>query len=695
MSRPEPILLTGATGYIGGRLLDRLQRRGLDVRCLTRNPTHVKPWLAPTSTAIRGDLTDRASLAGAMDGVHTAVYLVHSMAAGGDFVVQDRAAAQNFAAAARRASVRRIVYLGGLGSSESLSPHLASRQEVGRILRESGVPTLEFQASIIIGSGSLSFEMIRALVERLPIMTTPRWVRSLAQPIAVEDVLDYLEEGIRVPLTESRVYPIGGADRASYGDIMLEYARQRGLRRWILPVPVLTPRLSSAWLGLVTPVYARVGRELIEGVRNDTVVTDATALRDFSVQPRGLASSIERALRREDAEYERTRWSDAISSAGRARPASPGIAGPRLVDSRQIDVRCDAAAAFAAVAAIGGDRGWYFANALWRLRGWIDLLLGGPGMRRGRRHPSVLHVGETVDFWRVEALEADRLLRLAAEMRLPGRAWLQFEVEPHDAGARICQIAIFDARGVFGRLYWFALRPVHTWMFEGMLRGIARAATRRDAVPRGSGTSRRVVASPRAAGAGEPEKKWKRRMRRLAFVLPATTGMLLASGATVPADSVTVTSVPITVPHVDLQRYAGLWYEIAKIPNRFQKACDRGATAQYTLRDDGKIEVINRCIESNGNEKQAKGVAKVEDAGTNSKLKVSFVSFLGIRPFWGDYWILGLGPDYDYAVVGSPDRKYGWILCRDPEMPEETRLRVFALLREQGYDPADFEPTRP
>jgi len=471
------ILLTGATGYVGGRLLEALESRGLELRCMARQPDFLLPRVATSTEVVAGDVFDRASLAAALAGVHTAYYLVHSMGAKGDFERGDRTAAANFAAAARHAGVRRIVYLGGLGDGTDLSKHLESRQEVGRILRESGVPTVEFRASIIIGSGSLSFEMIRALVEKLPVMITPRWVGAKAQPIAVEDVVAYLVGALDLAHDESVVFEIGGSDCVSYGHIMKEYARQRRLRRLMIPVPVLTPALSSLWLGLVTPVYARIGRKLVDSLRNPTVVNDDSALRAFPLRPMGVTEAISRALKNEDREFALTRWSDAVSSPGVASTAGGGSrSGSRIVDSRAARVDVTAIHAFRPIQRLGGRVGWYYANWLWWLRGLVDLILGGVGSRRGRRHPEWLRPGDTVDFWRVEAVEPSRLLRLRAEMKLPGRAWLQFEVENEGAGAKITQTAVFDPVGLAGLLYWYALYPIHTVIFAGMLRAIAREA---------------------------------------------------------------------------------------------------------------------------------------------------------------------------------------------------------------------------
>ena len=473
------ILLTGATGYIGGRLLRLLEEHEYAVRCLARRPEAVRPTNAATEI-VAGDVLERATLDHALRGVEVAYYLVHSMGSSGSFVEADRQAARNFGEAAKACGVGRIIYVGALGSDEEkLSPHLQSRQEVGEILRESGVPVVELRASIVLGAGSLSFEMIRSLVERLPFMITPKWLKVMAQPIAVDDMLEYLLAALDLPITQSVVYEIGGADQASYADIMREYARQRGLRIRMLAVPALSPYLSSLWLGLVTPLYARIGRKLIESIIHPTVVRDDAARTAFSIQPMRMEEAIRKALVQEDQEFVETRWSDALSSSGES-PSWGGVSfGSRLVDSRTVSVAAPAAAAFATIQAIGGSSGWHGWNWLWHLRGFLDMLVGGVGMRRGRPHPTRLRVGDTVDFWRVEALEPGRRLRLAAEMRLPGRAWLEFEVAEVGPATTIQQTAIFDPVGLFGRVYWYALFPVHQLVFTGMLRGIARETVRR------------------------------------------------------------------------------------------------------------------------------------------------------------------------------------------------------------------------
>ncbi len=461
---------------MGGRLVPALETRGYRVRCLARRPEFLLNRFTPATGIVGGDVLDPDSLRAALDGVHTAYYLVHSMGASGDFEEQDRAGAGNFARAAREQGVRRVIYLGGLGGRE-LSPHLQSRQEVGGILAAEGPQVVEFRASIVIGSGSLSFEMIRALVNKLPVMVTPGWVRTPTQPIAIDDVIAYLVGGLEFEGEESAVFEIGGPDRVSYGGLMHEYARQIGVRRLMVPVPFLTTRLSSLWLGLVTPLYARVGKKLIGSLRNETVVHGSTALRTFPVRPLTVREAIARALQAEDREMAATRWSDAVSSGGRASAWGSRRFGSRLVDRQQVEVPAGPERAFAPIQRIGGRQGWYFATWLWYLRGFLDLLVGGVGMRRGRRHPVDLRPGDPLDFWRVEAWEENRLLRLCAEMKVPGRAWLQFEVDPADGGSRITQTAVFDPLGLGGLVYWYGLYPVHWLIFRRMLRAVAARAS--------------------------------------------------------------------------------------------------------------------------------------------------------------------------------------------------------------------------
>ncbi len=478
-SRRPTILVTGASGYVGGRLVERLSPETYHIRCLARRPEYLADRVPAGVHLVQGDVLDKRSLDRALENVNTAYYLVHAMGSTGDFEDEERRGATNFAQSAGERGVRRIIYLGGLGDPErELSRHLKSRHEVGAILRSSGVQVIELRASIVIGSGSLSFELVRALTERLPVMITPRWVTVPAQPIGIEDLLAYLLQSATIEVTGSRIFEIGGRDVVSYGGLIHEYARQRGLRRPLIRVPVLSPGLSSRWLGLVTPVYARVGRKLIDGLRHPTVVRDDAASRTFDISPAGVMDAIAAALANEDREFAVTRWSDALSAAGSPRDWGGVRFGNRLVDSRSIEIPADRSTVFAALCRIGGNTGWYHTDFLWRIRGWLDLLVGGVGMRRGRRDPERLRVGDVLDFWRVKDLSDNRLLRLEAEMKTPGRAWLEFELE--DAGSRtvLRQTAIFDPLGLSGLVYWYSLYPLHKIVFSGTLQGIADAATR-------------------------------------------------------------------------------------------------------------------------------------------------------------------------------------------------------------------------
>ena len=478
MSPPDRglVLLTGATGYVGGRLVEPLLRAGWRVRCLARRPAELIARVPAGVEVVAGDVLDEASLPPALGGATAAFYLVHSMGARTGFEERDRSGAEAFARAARAAGVQRVVYLGGLGGDDAeTSPHLRSRHEVGRILREQGPPTLELRASVVIGSGSLSFELVRALTERLPVMLVPRWVSVPTQPIAIGDLVECLVRALELPLPSSRIIEIGGEDVVSYEDLMREHARQRGLRRFIIRVPVLTPRLSSAWLALVTPLYARVGRKLVESLATETVVRDPSGMRELGVRPRGVRAAIESALRNEDREVAQTRWSDALSAAGEARDWGGQRFGSRLVDSRVQHVDAAPAEAFAPIRRLGGRAGWP-AHGLWWLRGVADQLVGGVGLRRGRRHPDELAVGDTLDFWRVESFEPGSRLRLRAEMRVPGRAWLEFEVTPDGTGSLLRQTAIFDPRGLAGLAYWYLAWPLHAVVFARMLRVLSQAS---------------------------------------------------------------------------------------------------------------------------------------------------------------------------------------------------------------------------
>lgn len=480
------ILVTGATGYIGGRLVPELLAAGHDVRCLARTPAKLDDatWRDRVEV-VAGDLTDEESVRAAFADVDAGYFLVHSMGGSDDFAAQDRQAAATFRDAAADAGARLLVYLGGLGADDetSLSPHLASRHEVGRVLAGGPVPVTELRAAVIIGSGSASFEMLRSLVEVLPAMVTPRWVGNRCQPISIRDVLAYL-----VAVLDDggggthRVLEIGGPDVLTYADMMRTYAEVAGLRRRLLvPVPVLTPSLSSLWIGLVTPLPTGLARPLVESLVNEVVVTDRPIAAVIDHQPVDFAQALHLALRRVSGLAVTTRWSDA-GLPGRTPadplPTDPDWSGGRLlVDEQRVATTATREDVFAVVEGIGGRRGWYVTPILWSARGLVDKLVGGVGMRRGRRHPDRMRVGDAVDFWRVEAVERPSLVRLRAEMRLPGQAWLEWRIEREDDGrTRIRQRALFHPRGVVGRAYWYALVPFHVLIFKRMCQRIAQAA---------------------------------------------------------------------------------------------------------------------------------------------------------------------------------------------------------------------------
>lgn len=475
------ILVTGATGYIGGRLVPRLLSAGYQVRCLVRDADRLqgRSWSKAVQIAV-GDVLNPETLAEAMKGVDAAYYMVHGMKDAADFHDRDLIAAENFGNAARNAGVMRLVYLGGLGDPETdLSRHLRSRQETGRALCQSGVPVTEFRAAIVVGSGSVSFEMIRYLAERLPVMICPRWVYTRVQPIAIRNVLDYLVAALEKPESAGQIVEIGGADVLTYGQMMMQYAQVRKLRRYLLPVPVLTPSLSSYWVHWVTPIPSSIARPLIEGLRNEVVVRDDAARRLFpEIQPMGYREAVARSLQRLELGQTETIWSDALStSRGDAPPVMLTTQDGMVMERRQTFVQAQPQAVFEVFSGLGGARGWLYARWAWEIRGLLDRLAGGVGMRRGRRHPDHLRVGDAVDFWRVEALEPERLLRLRAEMKVPGRAWLQFEVQPHSPGSStLVQTAYFAPKGLWGLLYWYGIYPFHAIIFSGMIHAIARQA---------------------------------------------------------------------------------------------------------------------------------------------------------------------------------------------------------------------------
>jgi len=463
------VAVAGATGYIGGRLVPRLLEMGYQVRCLVRTPAKLegRDWARHPNLEIR--LSDWSNL----EGCQFAYYLVHSMmSAGGEYARRDRELATGFARAAREAGVKRIIYLGGLGETGAdLSEHLASRREVEEALASAGVPVTVLRAAMIIGSGSASFEILRYLVERLPVMVTPRWVSTPCQPIAVRNVLGYLTGVLERPETAGQIYDIGGSEVMCYRDIMRVMAEELGLkRRWVIAVPVLTPKLSSYWIHLVTPLTHDIARPLAEGLKNPVVCRDGR-IRDLVGQDLlTVREAIQAALRKVSGREVETNW----SMAGPI-PGDPDWAGGKVFrDERSLDIPAPDWAAFKAVCRVGGGHGWYSADWLWVLRGWLDQLVGGPGLRRGRRDPDEVTFGEALDFWRVTGLEENRLLALRAEMRLPGEALLEFRIECREAGCNLRQTALFKPRGLFGLLYWYAVLPLHHLVFSGMIDGIRR-----------------------------------------------------------------------------------------------------------------------------------------------------------------------------------------------------------------------------
>lgn len=483
------ILVTGATGYVGGRLVPRLLGAGYRVRCLTRDPARLagRPW--PGVEIVAGDMFQPETLGPALAGVEIAYYLVHSMAEGAEgFEERDRNAAANFAAAAQAAGVARIIYLGGLGR-EGMSPHLQSRQEVGRVLRESGVPVTEFRAAVIVGSGSMSFEMIRYLTERVPIMICPRWVDTPCQPLSIRDLLAYLLAAPEEPRSTGRIIEIGGADALTYGKMMTIYAEVRKLRRLMIPVPVLTPHLSSLWVGLVTPIPSSYARPLIEGLRSPVVVRDPLARSLFpQIQPMSYREAVRLAVERLTLHGVETSWANAYGpSPGGTQATTLQTIEGMLIERRELLVPTDPATVYRVFSGIGGRRGWLYANWLWRTRALLDRLVGGVGMRRGRRDPNGLLPGDALDWWRVERVEPGHMVRLRAEMKLPGAGWLEFCAEPAEGGTLLSQTATFQSRGLAGLLYWYALYPIHRLIFKGMITALAARAvwlTQRQGGPR-------------------------------------------------------------------------------------------------------------------------------------------------------------------------------------------------------------------
>lgn len=475
------ILVTGSTGYIGGRLIPRLLELGYPIRCLVRDPAPLQrcAWRSAVEI-VAGDVLQPDTLLLAMQGVSAAYYLVHSMSAGSDFHQLDLIAAHNFGTAAQSAGVERIIFLGGLAETTSnLSEHLRSRLETGNALRSAGIPVTEFRAGVIVGSGSISFEMIRYLTERVPVMICPRWVYTPTQPIGIWEVLEYLATALSVPESSGRILEIGGSEVITYGEMMMVYADVRGLKRWMVPVPVLTPRLSSYWVNLVTPIPAAIARPLIEGLRTESTVHDPIARQLFPhIQPVDYRTSVERALTHLEPGKIDSTWNDAlVTTLGDEAPVTITIHEGMIFEHHTRVVPASMEAVYQIFTGLGGKRGWFNINWAWRVRGFLDRMFGGVGFRRGRRDPDELQVGDAVDFWRVETLEPGQLLRLRAEMKLPGIAWLQWQVTPREKKkALLLQTSFFAPKGLLGWLYWYAAYPLHKLIYRTLIEQIATRA---------------------------------------------------------------------------------------------------------------------------------------------------------------------------------------------------------------------------
>lgn len=472
------ILVTGATGYVGGRLVPRLLEKGYKVRCLARDESRLlERWEGVE--VVQGDVLKKESLINKFNEVETAYYLIHSMSGDGEFSKTDIIAAENFAKAAEEQGVRRIIYLGGLSSSsEKLSKHLSSRVQTGEALRKFKVPVTEFRAGVIVGSGSLSFEMIRYLTERLTVMITPKWVNTKTQPIAIRDVLRYLIDALTIEKTKGEIIDIGGEDILTYKDLMSIYAEVRGLKRYFIKVPVLTPRLSSHWVGLVTPLPSRIAKPLVAGLKNELICESNKAKELFNIKTISYKEAVELALQRNLEGKTETIWFSSYSSGakGKITPVNLIQKEGMIIEKRETIIDASSELVYKAFTSLGGKNGW-FADYLWKIRGYIDLIIGGVGLRRGRRSETELIKDDPLDFWRVEAIEKNKLLRLRAEMKLPGEAWFQFNVENIDENkSKLTQTAFFEPRGLWGLLYWYSIYPLHGIIFGGMIKAIKQAA---------------------------------------------------------------------------------------------------------------------------------------------------------------------------------------------------------------------------
>ncbi len=483
MTDKKLILVTGATGYVGGRLVPRLLEAGYRVRCVVRDPSRLqgRPWLDKVEV-VQGDALQYDQLVKAMRDVSAAYYLIHGMQGGKVHAERDLQAARNFAQAAEDANIERIIYFGELvDPTAHLSPYLRARHETGYLLRYGRVPVTEIRAGMIIGSGSALFEMIRYLSEREPLLICPAWYFSQAQPIAIRDVLSYLVDTLKTPDTIGRVIEVGGPTRLTYADMLLGYAKERELKRWLIPTPIFAPRLSAYWVHMVTPIHWRVVAPLIEGLRANLIVRDDAALKLFpQIQPIDFQTAVHLALGRIQQDNVETSWSNALVVAlGDVKPYEFTIEEGLFIERRQVILDLPAETVFRSYTGIGGGRGWLYMDWAWGMRGWMDKAIGGVGLRRGRRHPDEILTGEALDFWRVETVEKNKMMRLRAEMKLPGKAWLQFESTPapEDKNKTVFTVtAYFEPHGLFGFLYWYAMWPFHKFIFDGLTSKLASRA---------------------------------------------------------------------------------------------------------------------------------------------------------------------------------------------------------------------------
>lgn len=480
MTDSKLILVTGATGYVGGRLVPKLLEKGYRVRCLVRDVARLqgRSWLNQVEI-VEGDALLTENLTEAMKGVSAAYYLIHGKQGGKTNAERDLQVARNFAQAAEDAGVENIIYLGELvDPAADLSPYLRSRHETGYLLRYGRVPVTELRAGMIVGSGSALFEMIRYLTEREPVLVCPAWFYSQAQPIAIRDVLSYLLAALETPESVGRVIEIGGPTRLTYADMLLGYAQERALNRKLIGTPFFAPRLSAYWVHMLTPIHWRVVLPLIEGLRANLVVRDDAAKKLFpKIQPIDFQTAVHYALGRVQRDNVETSWTDALVIAmGDFKPYEFKVEEGMFIERRQVLVDIAPEAVFRAYNGIGGERGWLYMDWSWALRGWMDKAIGGVGLRRGRRHPDEVHVGEALDFWRVEAVEKNRRMLLRAEMIVPGKAWLQFDSQPQENKTLFTVTAYFDPHGLSGFLYWYAMWPFHKFIFNGLARQLASRA---------------------------------------------------------------------------------------------------------------------------------------------------------------------------------------------------------------------------